>query len=71
MTRHRPEAGYLNLRHHTPIARTVAIDAGLNVDLDAHDRIVGIERIGGAVETATLYEVLRAVTWTRKEPRDG
>lgn len=53
------KAGYLGIRH-GQVARTVCLDDEVNLDLDTEDRMIGVERIGGPINEATLIKALRA-----------
>ena len=59
------EASYFTVRSPRPgakVYRTVEVRPDLQVDLDEHGCVLGIERIGGAVEAGDLAAVLRRTT---------
>lgn len=53
------EVSYLRVSAQ-PVARTVELDGGLLVDVDAESRVVGIERIGGVVDGDSLMTLVRS-----------
>ena len=55
------EAGYVYLSHE-PVARTVEINDGLLVDVDADGKVIGIEVIGHALTSDDLMAIIRSVT---------
>lgn len=56
------EASYVYLRaNNEEVARTVPINANVNVDLDHNGQVIGIETIGGTLDMDVLYQVLRSV----------
>jgi hypothetical protein len=57
------DPGLVNIRNsmETPIARTIELQPGLNVDLNADGHVVCVERVEGAVSVDDLTSVLRAI----------
>lgn len=53
------ETGYVHIGH-GEVARTVMVTSGLIVDLDDHDRIIGIETINSADWVAALVVLAMA-----------
>lgn len=50
------------------VKRTVQIRPDLLLDMDAHGRLLGVERIGGAVDLADLAVVLRRAVLPEETP---
>lgn len=67
------EPSYLHLRQlgdGETVHHTVAIGNNLNVDVDGHGWILGIERISGPVDFSDLLTILGATPFTAPEPVD-
>jgi uncharacterized protein YuzE len=56
-----PRGTYIYVHRELDVARTVEISESVNVDLDAYDRVYGVEFIGDQIVEQVLLDVLRVL----------
>lgn len=57
----KPCGTYIYVHRELDVARTIEISSSVNVDLDAYDRVYGIEFIGDQIVEQVLLDVLRVL----------
>lgn len=58
-------ASYLQITGET-VARTVTVRDGLLFDVDSFNRVIGVERVGGAVTSEDLTDVIRTLRYAKE-----